>query len=267
MQSLTISLVQTDIHWENKEKNLLHFSGILSGIPKNSQVVVLPEMFSTGFSMHPEKLAEGMDGNTVKWMKTMALKHKKIITGSVIIKEDDRYFNRMIWMQPDGKYYHYDKRHLFSYASEDKHYTAGNKRLIVRVNGWKICLQVCYDLRFPVWLRQKEGVRTEATDSGYYDMLVFVASWPAKRTLAWKTLLQARAIENQCYVLGVNRVGEDGNGLEYIGDSRIIDPLGDIIWQSPGEASVCTHTFYKEDLYGVRAKFPFLNDADPFVLL
>lgn len=262
MQSLTISLVQSDIHWEDKNRNLLHFTEIIEQLPRESQVVVLPEMFSTGFSMQPEKLSEPMDGFTVQWLQQMAGKHKKIITGSLIIQENDQFFNRLIWMLPDGNFYHYDKRHLFAYASEHEHYTAGNKKLIVQVNGWKICLQICYDLRFPVWARQNKTGK-----EGYYDMLIYVANWPGKRRLAWETLLQARAIENQCYVIGVNRIGNDGNDIYHSGNSRLVDPLGDIIWQQSDTPEVFTYTFHKEELEGVRKQFPFLNDADPFLLV
>ena len=264
MSSLTISLIQSDLYWEDKARNLQQFETKIASLPGDSQVAVLPEMFSTGFSMRPEVFAEKMDGPTMAWLQQTARANRKIITGSLIIEEGGKYFNRLIWMLPNGTFYHYDKRHLFAYAGENDHYHAGDKRLIVQVNGWKIGLQVCYDLRFPVWARQKAA--TDSTD-GLYDILLYVANWPQRRNLPWKTLLQARAIENQAYVIGVNRVGNDGNEIYHSGDSSLIDPLGNIIWQQADEESIFTYTFIKEDLEKVREQFPFLNDADPFMIL
>lgn len=263
MPTLTISLIQCALHWEDKEKNLQQFGDLIAALPAATQVAVLPEMFSTGFSMKPGLLAETMDGPTVAWMKRMAGQYRKILAGSVIVEENGHYYNRLIWMQPDGTFYHYDKRHLFGYAGEHEHYAAGDKRLIVQVNGWKLCLQVCYDLRFPVWARQK----TDTSGTPEYDILVYVANWPQRRSHPWKTLLQARAIENQCYVIGVNRVGEDGNGIYHSGDSMLVDPLGQALWQQADEPAVYTHTFEPEALKGVRAQFPFLQDADRFMIL
>ncbi len=221
-------------------------------------MVILPEMFSTGFSMKPEILAEKMDGETISWMKKITAEKKIILTGSLIIEEDNKYYNRLIWMLPNGEYGVYDKRHLFAYGDEHTHYTAGDKRLIASVKGWKINLQVCYDLRFPVWSRQ--GAEKE------YDVLIYVANWPEKRSLAWKTLLQARAIENQCYVIGVSRVGEDGNHILYSGDSRIVDPLGEILYQKKNEEDIFTYTLKKEILDDAREEFPFWKDADSFII-
>lgn len=256
--SLHITLIQPDIVWEDKQANLRQYEQFISGIEGTRQVVVLPEMFSTGFSMSPERLAETMDGETVSWMARMSAYYRCILTGSLIIEEDGNYYNRMLWVQPDGKIGYYDKRHLFGYAGEDKHYTAGDTRMIVQVNGWKINLQVCYDLRFPVWARNK---------SEEYDVLLYVANWPEIRGHAWKTLLQARAIENQCYVVGVNRVGKDGKEINYSGDSSVFDPLGETMWQCSGEVAVHTITLDKEALIQVRAKLPFLKDGDKFMLL
>lgn len=261
MPSLTISLIQRALHWEDKEKNLQQFGDTIATLPPETQVAVLPEMFSTGFSMKPETLAETMEGPTLSWMKATAAQYRKIITGSVIVEEGGHYYNRLIWMLPNGTSHHYDKRHLFGYAGEDQHYTAGDKRLVVRVNGWKLCLMVCYDLRFPVWARQQC-----TAGAPEYDILVYVANWPQRRSHAWKTLLQARAIENQCYVIGANRIGDDGNGIDYNGDSMLVDPLGTILWQQAGEAAVYTHTFEPEALAGVRDQFPFLKDADQFLI-
>lgn len=257
MQSLTVSIIQADLHWEDKDANLKMLEGKVLSVSKEAHIVVLPEMFSTGFSMRPEVLAETMDGDTLHWMRQLSAETKKIITGSLIIEEDEKYYNRLIWMMPNGIHYQYDKRHLFAYAGEDRHYNSGDNKLIVQVNGWRICPLICYDLRFPVWSRQS----TER-----YDILMYAANWPERRNLAWKALLQARAIENQCYVIGVNRVGNDGNDIHYSGDSSIIDPLGAILWQHTEEEVIFTYTFEKESLIAVRDHFPFLNDADKFVI-
>lgn len=257
--SLIITLIQTRLLWEDKAANRLMLQQKIESLPDKTHIVVLPEMFSTGFSMQPGLLAETMDGPTVQWMKDIASKHKLILTGSLIIKEGTDYFNRLIWMLPNGQYGVYDKRHRFAFAGEDQHYAAGNKRLIASVNGWKVNLQVCYDLRFPVWARQNASAGAPE-----YDLLINVANWPQRRSLAWKTLLQARAIENQCYVVGVNRVGEDGNGIYYSGDSMVIDPLGEILYHKADEEAICTITLQKTKLEEVRTKFPFWRDADSF---
>lgn len=233
---------------------------ILSASP-NSHIIVLPEMFTTGFTMNCKNLAESMDGPTVIWMQKIAKAKNAILAGSLIIREKEAYFNRLIWMLPTGEYGFYDKRHLFSYAGEDKHYTRGNKKLVGNVNGWKINLQVCYDLRFPVWSRQPVG------QDMHYDMLINVANWPDKRSAAWKSLLTARAIENQCFVIGVNRVGTDGNGHHYDGCSGILDPLGNLLWTKENTEEIHTHTFHKADLEKVRSHFPFLNDADEYHIM
>jgi len=255
---LHITVVQPDIVWENKGANLRQYEAMINGIEGPKQVVVLPEMFSTGFSMATERLGEQMDGETVRWMADMAIKYRCILTGSLIIEEDGKYYNRMLWVQPDGKIGHYDKRHLFANAHEDKHYTRGETRLIAQVNGWRINLQVCYDLRFPVWSRNT---------GKDYDVLLYVANWPEQRSLAWKTLLQARAIENQCYAVGVNRVGKDAKNNNYTGDSSVFGPLGEKIWQQSNEVACHTVTLEKVVLQKVRTELPFLNDADKFLLL
>lgn len=255
---LTFTLVQPDMLWEDKEGNLQHYERLLQGRALAGQVVVLPEMFSTGFSMQPEKLAENMDGQSIRWMRDFAGRHKCILAGSLIIEEGGNYYNRLVWMQPDGNYGSYDKRHLFAYAGEDAHYTAGQKRTIARVNGWRVCLQVCYDLRFPVWAR----------NSGEeYDVLLYVANWPERRALAWKTLLQARAIENLSYVVGVNRVGTDGKDIRYQGESSVFGPTGELLWQQPEQETVHTLSLDPLALRQTREHFPFLNDADKFILL
>ena len=259
MGLLGCSLIQSQLHWEDKNANLQMFEQKINSITTQTHVVILPEMFSTGFSMQPEKFAEKMDGPTVEWMTKIASSKKIILTGSIIIEEEQNYFNRLIWMLPNGQYGYYDKRHLFAYGEEDRYYKAGTKRLVASVNGWKVNLMVCYDLRFPVWSRQQPD------DGGFeYDVLVYVANWPQKRNTAWKSLLRARAIENQCYVIGVNRVGNDGNNIYHSGDSMIIDPLGEILYQKPDEEDIFTTQLNKERLNEVRQKFQFLRDADDF---
>jgi omega-amidase len=195
-------------------------------------------------------------------MQRIAKQRKIILTGSLIIKEGDQYFNRMIWMLPNGQYGHYDKRHLFAYAEEDKYYTPGTERMIASVNGWKIHLLVCYDLRFPVWSRQ-----TQSGDEAEYDVLLYVANWPERRNHAWKTLLKARAIENQCYVIGLNRVGKDGNDIYYSGDSMVVDAMGETLYEKAHEEDIFTITLEKDPLLEIRKKLPFLKDADAFRLL
>lgn len=258
MSNLIISIIQTNLSWENKQANLAMLEEKIASIQK-TELVILPEMFSTGFSMKPEALAEPMDGPGVSWMRNMAKKYRVILTGSLMINDKGNYYNRLIWMLPDGKCGYYDKRHLFAYAKEHEHYTAGKKRLVASVNGWKINLQVCYDLRFPVWARQN-GTGNQAE----YDLLIYVANWPERRIQAWRTLLRARAIENQCYVAGVNRVGVDGNGIDHSGDSMIIDPLGEILFHCPGQEAVHTLTISKDHLDSTRERFPFWRDADQF---
>lgn len=261
MASLTITLIQTDIAWQNKAANLLMLKNKIEAIEERTEIVVLPEMFSTGFTMQPELFAETMEGETMQWMKDIAATNKIILTGSIIVKDNGNYYNRLIWMLPNGQFGYYDKRHLFAYAEEDKHYTAGNKRLIASVKGWKINLQICYDLRFPIWSRQQPG----ETDSEY-DLLLYVANWPEKRSHAWKTLVCARAIENQCFAVGVNRVGNDGKSIYHSGNSLVIDPLGQVLYHKSDEEDVCTITLQKEDVEKVRAQFPFWKDADDFII-
>ena len=275
MSPLTITLIQPDLYWEDKAANLGHFETLIDGIKERTQLVILPEMFSTGFSMRPADLAETMDGPTVAWMKQMASRKKIILTGSLIIEEEGQYFNRLIWMLPNGQYGVYDKRHRFAYAGEDECYTPGQRRLIASVNGWRVNLLVCYDLRFPVWSRQQLQSPPDPAASSTpgpapspvapeYDLLVYVANWPERRSHAWKTLLQARAIENQVYVAGVNRVGNDGNNIYHSGDSMVIDPLGEVLSHAHKEESVFTCTLQREKLEEVRTRLPFWKDADQF---
>lgn len=266
MHSLTITIIQTKLYWENKEANLAMLKQKIESIPNYTEVVILPEMFSTGFSMDAENLAETMDGPTITWMKDLAEKNRIILTGSLIIKEEGKFYNRLIWMLPNGQFGQYDKRHLFAFAGEDKSFTAGTKRLIASVKGWKINLQICYDLRFPVWARQTK-MQDETQEAGpSYDILLNVANWPERRSLAWKTLLCARAIENQCIAIGVNRVGNDGFGNAHSGNSIIINALGEIFYHMADDEDIFTITLEKNELEKQRENFPFLNDADSFTI-
>ncbi len=261
MTPLAITTIQTDVQWEDKAANLRHLEERIFSIPQPTELVILPEMFSTGFSMRPEALAEGMDGPTMAWMQRVAAEKKVILTGSIIIQEEGRYYNRLIWMLPNGQYGCYDKRHRFAYAGENDHYTAGHKRLVASVKGWRVLLLVCYDLRFPVWSRQTPPPAEPGLE---YDLLLYVGNWPERRSHAWKTLLQARAIENQCFVAGVNRIGRDGNDIYHSGDSMIIDPLGETLYHAAAKDEAFTLTLHKEDLERVRQRFPFWRDADHF---
>jgi omega-amidase len=262
MSTLTITGIQANLYWEDKTANLEQFEAKINRLEEKTEVVVLPEMFNTGFSMNTEELGETMEGETVQWMKRIAAAKKIILTGSLIIKEEGQYFNRLIWMLPTGDYGVYDKRHRFAFAGEDENFTAGTKRLIASVKGWKINLLVCYDLRFPVWTRQHI-----TDDKPEFDLMIYVANWPQKRIHAWKTLLQARAIENQCYVMGVNRVGDDAKQNHYTGDSMIIDPFGQILYTKTDVEDSFTITLEKSALNSTREKFPFWKDADDFKIL
>jgi len=281
MSTLTITTIQADLQWEDKGANLRRLEEKIDGIGVPTELVVLPEMFSTGFSMRPETLAERMDGPTVDWMRSVATRKKIILTGSIIIEEEGHYFNRLLWMLPNGQYGYYDKRHRFAYAGEDNHYAAGHKRLVASVKGWRILLLVCYDLRFPVWSRQQPPAppqhpqppgpphappspQSPQAEELEYDLIVYVANWPERRSHAWKALLQARAIENQAFVVGVNRVGDDGNKIYHSGDSLIIDPLGEILYHGAAKEEVFTLTLQKEQLDAIRQRFPFWKDADHF---
>lgn len=263
--TLTCTIIQTALHWEDKAANLQMLEQKINSINQKTELVILPEMFTTGFSMQPQLFAEIMDGATVSWMRQIAAAKKIILTGSIIVEENNQYYNRLIWMLPNGTFGYYNKRHCFGFAGEDKHYTAGNKRLIASVKGWKINLQICYDLRFPVWARQNQ----QSTDNkeAEYDLLLYVANWPERRNTAWKTLLAARAIENQSYVIGVNRVGNDGNNIYHSGDSLVVNPLGEILYHKAHDEDIFTITLQKEELLEVRNKFPFLKDADSFHII
>ena len=259
MSVIEITTIQTDLAWEEKDKNFSHFEKLIGKASNNSAVVILPEMFTTGFSMMPEHLAETMNGPSVNWMKATSQKVSKIIIGSIIIKENAQYYNRLLVAFPSGEIKWYDKKHLFRYAEEDKYYSAGDKELIIEVNGTKIALFVCYDLRFPVWSRNFQSK---------YDVAVYIANWPEKRSEHWKTLLKARAIENQAFVIGVNRVGIDGNGVNHSGDSGVFNPLGEkISITQPYETKVENIQLDTNMLKEYRNRFPAHKDADPFSLL
>jgi predicted amidohydrolase len=247
---MNITTIQTNIIWEDKDSNLKNYQSKIDSI--ESDLIILPEMFTTGFTMNPKPFAESMDGITVQWMKENALKRDLAICGSIIIEEGDKYFNRFIWVNPDTSIQYYDKRHLF--LGEDENYTKGESKIVIDYKGWKICPLICYDLRFPVWSRNVED----------YDVLIYVANWPSKRKSAWRSLLVARAIENQCYVVGVNRVGEDGNNLSYNGDTSLINALGETLYINSQTEDVFTTTLSKLELSKVRNLLPFLKDKDNF---
>lgn len=260
--SLKVTAVQSELYWENVTQNLEMFAQKINAFSENTDVIVLPEMFNTGFSMESKKLSENMDGETVRWMKIQSKKSDAVIIGSLIINENGNYYNRLIWVQPDGKIYTYDKRHLFRMAGEHNHFSAGEERLIINYKGWRICPLICYDLRFPVWARNTTSDKKPA-----YDCLIYIANWPAIRKQPWSKLLEARAIENQCYVVGVNRVGKDGNEIEYSGNSVVVNPKGEVISTIP-EYENCTQTIELnlKELNDFREKFPVSLDGDDFTL-
>ncbi len=255
--TLKITIIQSKLHWENVEENLKMFSEKIADIKTETNLIILPEMFSTGFSMNAAKLAESADGKTFQWMVSQAKEYNTAVTGSVIISENDKFYNRMFFVFPDGNFEKYDKRHTFTFAKENEAYSQGTERLIVDYLGWKICPLICYDLRFPVWARNTEG----------YDVLIYVANWPKVRTVAWETLLRARAIENMAYCIGVNRVGVDGNNHEYIGHSAAYDVLGKQISSSAFDEFTETIVLEKEHILENRRRFQFLNDMDSFKIL
>ncbi|MDN5201848.1 amidohydrolase [Fulvivirgaceae bacterium BMA10] len=258
MQDLKVTIIQSDLHWQSVDANLAMFEEKIWQINDQSDLIVLPEMFNTGFTMEAEKFAEPMNSKTFRWMKQQAAQTGAVVTGSFIVQEKGNYFNRLIWMQPDGNYNHYDKRHLFRMSGEHHHYTAGTTRIIQKIGGWKICPMICYDLRFPVWSRRQE------TEEMQYDLLLFVANWPAVRVNAWDILLKARAVENLSYVIGVNRVGNDGNEIPYNGHSCVIDPKGKELYFNHDEESIDTISLDYEMLDSFRKKFPAYLDSDDF---
>lgn len=253
---MKVALIQTSLEWENPSANRAHFAQKIASITEPVDLIVLPEMFTTGFTMKPEHVAEGMEGETIGWMKLLAEKTQAALCGSVIIKEDNNFFNRLLFVFPSGEIRQYDKRHLFTLAGENKVYTSGSKKLIIDYKGFKICPLVCYDLRFPVFSRNTEN----------YDVLIYVANWPKPRTNAWDILLKARAVENMSYAIGVNRIGTDNNGHDYIGHSQVVDFLGNDLVAPQENEGVFIAILDRDALIETRNKLAFLNDMDSFIV-
>jgi predicted amidohydrolase len=251
---MKIALFQTTLAWKNPQSNRTFIEEYFINEDQSFDLFVLPEMFTTGFTMQPKNVAETMNGETVLWLKKLALKKNCAICGSLVITENNNYYNRFIFVHPNGKIDFYDKRHLFSLAGEHKKYSKGNKKVIIEYKGWKICLQVCYDLRFPAFSRNHED----------YDLLLYVANWPKVRINAWNSLLKARAIENLCYTIGVNRIGTDGNNHEYNGHSQVIDELGNYILDAEEKQGVFIVELDQEKMLETRKKLNFLNDRDDY---
>lgn len=255
-RDLKVTIVQTNLEWEDIDANLSNFSKRLEVIePSSTDLIVLPEMFNTGFTMNASSVAETMNGKTMEWMAKLAAEKKAVITGSIVVKQDNKFYNRLIWMRPDGSSEYYNKRHTFRMAEENKTYASGDQKLIVELAGWRICLLVCYDLRFPVWSR----------NTGDYDLLIYVANWPERRSHAWRSLLIARAIENQAYTVGVNRIGKDGKDIDYSGYSVVLNPKGEPTSNTKANVeSVETITLSYQEIENYRREFPVALDADKF---
>ena len=260
---LNVVGIQADLVWENPTENLAFFEAKINSLSKNTDLVVLPEMFTTGFTMNPENVAEEMNGKSVSWMQKMAKDNEVAIVGSLVISGNPfdraqgviKFYNRLVFVHPSGKIEIYNKRHSFTLAGEDKVYTSGKEKLIIDYKGWKICPLICYDLRFPVWARNTDN----------YDLLIFMANWPVKRIKAWDTLLKARAIENISYVIGVNRIGKDANEYEYSGNSLIVDYLGEELTNlENNKVGIVKATLIKSEQDKIRKKLGFLNDMDSF---
>ncbi len=291
MYDLSVTLIQTDLYWENPTANLANLEEKIAQISTQTDLIILPEMFNTGFSMNAKSVAEPMNFTTFKWLRQQAKKANSVVTGSFIVKEGEQYFNRLIWMRPDGSYAKYDKRHLFRMGNEHLTFTGGTERIIVELKGWKICPLICYDLRFPVWSRQgrkEKGIEAQSEvesnrtlsieaerrphrsgtppASNTYDLLIYVANWPSVRSQVWDILLQARAIENQSYCIGVNRVGNDGMGLNYSGNSAVIDFKGNQSFYQKDTEVIHSQTLKYQELVDFRTKFPAYLDADDFTI-
>lgn len=252
---LTIAIIETDVIWENPDANRKKLDHLLRKKGRQTDIILLPEMFNTGFTMHSRDMAETMDGESVEWMKEKAFSLKTAVCGSLIIKEENRFYNRLIWVSPDAGISFYDKRHLFRMGEEDKHFSRGENKLIINYKGWKIYPLICYDLRFPVWSRNKNN----------YDLLIYLANWPSSRQAVWDILLRARAIENQSWVAGVNRIGIDGTGINYVGGSCIVNAKGEnITGENSGEEEIIFKTISYKELLDFRTKFPVWKDADDF---
>jgi omega-amidase len=260
MNNLSITIIQTHLHWEDAVKNIANFDAKVSSIIEPTDIIVLPEMFTTGFTMNPKLLAEEHGGIGLQWMIQKAKAKDCVIVGSISVKENDAFYNRLYWVKPNGSFEFYDKRHLFKMGNEHLHYSAGNKKLIIEYKGWKICPLICYDLRFPVWSRNKK--------ENTYDVLIYVANWPGVRAYPWKQLLIARAIENQTYIVGVNRIGDDGNSISHSGDSMIINPRGELITAMQAHKdSTQTVSLSYTYLQDFRKTFPVLLDGDEFEVI
>lgn len=256
MNDLRLSLIQSSLYWEDARLNRQMFSWKIRDLAGETDLIVLPEMFTTGFSMHPEKIAESPGGPTTEWMVELAHETGATITGSLIMHHQNAYYNRLLWVQPDGTILHYDKRHLFSMAGEDQVYTAGREHLVAEWKEWRICPMICYDLRFPTWCRNTVD----------YDLLIFVANWPEPRRMHWQQLLKSRAIENLAFVAGVNRIGHDDNGHAYWGDSMLVDYRGEVLSMSTLAETTLQVTLQKDGLDAWRQRFPFLKDRDDVVI-
>ena len=252
---LKIVGIQAALVWENPEQNIAFFEKKINTLEAGFDLIVLPEMFTTGFTMHPERVAEKMDGFAVSWMQKIAKEKQAAICGSLVISAADKFYNRFIFVHPTGEIETYNKRHSFTLAGEDEVYTSGTEKIIIEYKGWRICPLICYDLRFPVWARNTEN----------YDLLIYVANWPIARIKAWDTLLKARAIENMSYVIGVNRTGKDGNNYEYSGNSILLDCLGEELSSlKNNEVGIVTANFVKSEQDRIRKKLGFLADKDSF---
>ena len=258
MQNLKIAAIQSALYWEDITANLANFEEKIEQIEHEPHLILLPEMFNTGFSMNSKALAEPMNHTTFKWLKMIAEKTKAVIVGSYIVVENNQYFNRLVWMRPDNTFETYDKRHLFRMGGENEYFSAGKSRKVITLNGWNICPLICYDLRFPVWARNRKNE---------YDLLIYVANWPQPRAHVWSNLLVARALENQSFVVGLNRVGTDGMGLSYSGDSAIIDFKGYTITTKKIEEDLLFAELSKKELTDFREKFPAYLDADEFEII
>ncbi len=261
MDKIKITMVQSNLYWENREANLSMFTQKLQKSKGETDLIVLPEMFTTGFTMQAKKCAETMNGKAVQWMHAQALQYKCCLAGSLIIEEYGQYYNRLFFFRPDGSFRYYDKKHLFIQSGEDKQYTAGTKKIIETVKGWNILPLICFDLRYPVWSRNSWETEEGQEVKTDYDVLLYSASWPEERSFAWTTLLTARALENQAYVVGVNRIGVDPRGAVYSGDSMAVNPLGKKISRTlPFEEATETIELDDEELAQLRNNFPMSND-------
>jgi predicted amidohydrolase len=256
-KNIRISLIQSNLHWQEREANLAMFEEKIWEIEGRTDLIILPEMFNSGFTMDAKQVAEPMNLTTFKWMKQQANQTRAAVVGSFIVVENDNYYNRLIWMFPDGSFKFYDKKHLFRMANEHAIFSSGKSKLIVEWKGWKFCPLICYDLRFPVWSRNQNS---------QYDCLIYVANWPKSRISAWETLLQARAIENLSYCVGVNRVGQDGNSVSYNGNSNVIDYKGNPLFTSNSNEEIQSVELNLEKLHSYRNKFPAHQDSDRFEL-